>query len=432
MHIVAYGQTDVGRRRDHNEDACLVDRELGCYIVCDGVGGHAAGEVASQLAVKVVQETLQRHLPVIAAYRQEPAFEKRPQLLAIVEEAIHEACAQVYDLAATDPAKHGMSTTIAMLLTLGDAAVLGHVGDSRIYVVREQQVHQLTEDHSLLWEHIKAGKISRKDAALSPIANVITRSVGRQRSVQVDTLFVEFMEGDQFLLCSDGFHGVLKDDHEIVTLGLHYGPQEFVTACLNLANHRGGKDNITVILVRVHAEATATSEDDATVARKVEALRRLPLFQYCSYQELVKVLNIVHVRTYQPGQVILEEGTLGDDFFVLLSGKVHVLKKQQLLATLERGSHFGEMGLVDRAPRSATVRVAEPTKVMVIRRKDFYPMLKHEPHLTVKLLWCFLHSLNNRLRNTNTELLEARGGVSHLTQQVILPPTTDNELPWAQ
>jgi serine/threonine protein phosphatase PrpC/CRP-like cAMP-binding protein len=395
------------------------------------VGGHAAGEVASQLTVQVVREALQRHQPEINAYRQAPSIPQRSHLLQLVEEAIQEACAQVYDMAQQDPSKQGMSTTIALLLTLGEAAVITHVGDSRVYVIRERQVHQLTEDHSLLWTYVKSGKLSRRDAAESPLANHITRSVGRERSVQVDTLFVDCMAGDRFLLCSDGFYGYLKDDQELLTLALRYAPEDLATACIKLANRRGGKDNITVIVVQMESNTPNPIEEDTTVVRKVEALRRLPLFQYCTYQELAKILAIVHIRTYTPGQIILEEGTLGEDFFILLSGKVRVLKKGQILATfVERGTHFGEMGLLDRAPRSATVRAEEVTKVMVLRRQDFFPLLKQEPHLSVKLLWCFLHVLNNRLRHSNTELLEVRGALSTLTHDLSMPLLMGQELPW--
>ena len=430
MHIAAYGQTDVGRVREHNEDSYLLDRELGCYIVCDGVGGHAAGEVASQLTVQVVQAALRRQLPVIESYRQAPSFTKRTEILSLVEEAIQEACAAVYDMAQQDPAKQGMSTTIAFLLTLGEAVVIAHVGDSRVYVLRERQVHQLTEDHSLLWAYVKAGKMSREDAAESPLANHITRSVGRERSAHIDTLFVECMAGDQFLLCSDGFHGYVKDDQELVTLALRYGPEQLAAACVKLANRRGGKDNITVIVVQMEGSGQGSNEEETSVARKVEALRLLPLFRYCTYQELVKILAIVHIRTYTPGQIILAEDTVGDDFFILLAGKVRVTKKGQVLATLERGAHFGEMGLIDRAPRSATVRANEATKVMVIRRQDFYPMLKREPHMSVKLLWGFLHALNNRLRHSNAELLEVRGELSNLTHELTIPLAKREDSPW--
>lgn len=187
MRITASGQTDVGRQRHHNEDACLIDSDLGLYIVCDGMGGHAAGEIASQETVRLVQASIHRQRAVLSDYINAPTFEQRTQVLRLVEGAVQEACAHVYAMGQSDPTKKGMGTTIAMLLTLGEAAVIAHVGDSRIYLIRDHQAHQLTEDHSLVWHMLKTGKLTKEEAAYAPYANVITRSVGTKPTVQART-----------------------------------------------------------------------------------------------------------------------------------------------------------------------------------------------------------------------------------------------------
>ncbi|MBM3225893.1 MAG: serine/threonine-protein phosphatase [Candidatus Tectomicrobia bacterium] len=189
MRITASGRTDVGRQRDHNEDACLLDADLGLYIVCDGMGGHAAGEIASQETVRLVRDTIHRRKILIGEYQKSPTFEQRTQVLRLVEEAIQAACGHVYAMGQIDEAKKGMGTTIAMLLTLGEGAIIAHVGDSRVYLIRDQQAHQLTEDHSLVWHMLKTGRLTQEEAATWPYANVITRCVGSKPSVQVDTLF---------------------------------------------------------------------------------------------------------------------------------------------------------------------------------------------------------------------------------------------------
>lgn len=431
MNVVAYGHTDIGRQRDHNEDAMSIDSETGVYIVCDGVGGYAAGEVASQTTVGIVQEAIRRRRSLIDAYRKEPSFEQRVQMLHLVEEAIQEACMHLYTLAQEDPTKKGMSTTIAMLLILGEAAVIAHVGDSRVYVIREGQAHQLTEDHSLVWEQLKNGRITKQEADHSPFSNVITRSVGRQHSVQVDTLFIELMAGDQFVLCSDGFHEYLEDETELAQLSATHPVADLPSACVNFANRRGGKDNITVVVLQVASLPDGVVTSGVTVSRKVEALKRLPLFRYCNYQELVKILRIVRVRVYQSEQTIIAEETEGNDLFVVLSGQVLVLKKGQVLTTLGPGAHFGEMALIDRVPRSATIKADGQTRVMVIGREHFYALLKQEARLAVKLLWSFLHSLNARLRATSDELTEARGELSALSREINYPLFSDEDLPWS-
>jgi serine/threonine protein phosphatase PrpC len=253
MRITAAGQTDIGRQRDHNEDACLIDTDLGLYIVCDGMGGHAAGEIASQETIRLVQASIRRQRAVLSDYINAPTFEQRRQVLRLVEGAVQEACARVYAMGQSDPLKKGMGTTIAMLLTLGEAAVVAHVGDSRVYLIRDHQAHQLTEDHSLVWHMLKTGRLTREEAANSSYANVITRSVGTKPTVRVETLFVECMAYDRFLLCSDGFHSYLKCEEELAQMSAHLPLEGLVTTCIAMANASGGSDNVAVVAVQVDA-----------------------------------------------------------------------------------------------------------------------------------------------------------------------------------
>jgi serine/threonine protein phosphatase PrpC/CRP-like cAMP-binding protein len=423
MRITASGQTDIGRQRDHNEDAWLIDPDLGLYIVCDGMGGHAAGEIASQETVRLVQASIRRQRAVLSDYINSPTFEQRTQVLRLVEGAVQEACAHVYAMGQSDPLQKGMGTTIAMLLALGEAAVIAHAGDSRVYLIRDHQAHQLTADHSLVWHMLKSGRLTREEAAHWPYSNVITRSVGTKPTVQVDTLFVECMAHDRFLLCSDGFHNYLRCEEELAQMSAHLSLEDLVTACINMANEGGGSDNVTVVAVQVEAVRRTGGEAGVSVTRKVEALKRIRLFSLCDTHELVKVLNIVHVRSYEAGDVIIVEDTVGDDFFILVSGKVEVVRKGQLLNTLGPGAPFGETALLEQAKRSATVRALEPTKAMRIRGQDFYSMLEQEPTMAVKLLRSFVLAMHQRLRTTSADLIEARGALAALSQEILISPT---------
>jgi serine/threonine protein phosphatase PrpC len=424
MRITAAGRTDVGRQRDHNEDACLIDQDLGLYIVCDGMGGHAAGEIASQETVRFVQESLRRQRVVLSDYIKTPTFEQRTRVLRLVEWAVQEACAHVYTMGQSDPEKKGMGTTIAMLLTLGEAAVIAHAGDSRVYLIRDYQAHQLTEDHSLVWHMLKTGRLTKEEAAHWPYSNVITRCVGTKPTVQAETLFVECMAHDRFLLCSDGFHNYLQCEEDLVRMSARLPLEDLVRTCIVLANESGGSDNITVVAIQVDTVQRTGGEAGVSVTRKIEALKRIRLFRLCDAHELVKVLNIVHVRSYEPGDVIIAEDTVGDDFFILVSGKVEVVKKGQVLITLGPGAPFGETALLERATRSATVQALEPTKAMLIHGHDFYAMLEQEPAMAVKLLRSFVLAMHQRLRTTSAELIEARGALAALARKSSsLPPT---------
>ena len=246
----AHGKTDVGRKRQHNEDAMLVDGPLGLYIVADGMGGHAAGEVASARAVEVVRAHLTTNKSILKDLEKDPNQAARAAAASLVEVAVQRACADIYKLATTDASKRGMGTTFVCLAISGTKGVIGHVGDSRVYLVRNGQCHRLTEDHTLIAAQLRAGTITREQAATSQYRNVITRAVGIQESVQVDTLLVDLMPGDTYVLCSDGLHGYLNDE-EIIPLMQGTASADMPRRFVELANERGGKDNITAIQVEV-------------------------------------------------------------------------------------------------------------------------------------------------------------------------------------
>ncbi|MBX5484514.1 MAG: Stp1/IreP family PP2C-type Ser/Thr phosphatase [Myxococcaceae bacterium] len=402
----AFGLTDVGRKRQHNEDSMLVDTGLGLYIVADGMGGHAAGEVASARAAEVVKSVVLQHHHILKELGRDPNQQNRTAAAALVESAIQKACAEIYRMASADPTKRGMGTTFVCLAVGGNKGVIGHVGDSRVYLVRQGQCHRLTEDHTLVAAQLKAGTITREQAATSQYRNVITRAVGIQESVQVDTLLVDLVPGDTFLLCSDGLHGYLQDE-EVAPLTAAVPARELPKRFIDLANERGGKDNITAVVVTVQGDATVAQEA-AEAQSRMEALRKIPLFRHLTYKEQTAVLSIATTRTFPSGREIVIEGQPGEELFIVIRGRVAIEKNGVEIAELRAGGHFGEMGLIDNAPRSATVRATEPTRVMVISRPDLMNLMKRESILAVKMLWSFVQVLSDRLRATNAELSEAR------------------------
>jgi PPM family protein phosphatase len=403
----AFGLTDVGRKRQHNEDAMLVDNALGLFIVADGMGGHAAGEVASARSAEVVKAHLNTNKSILKDLAKEPTQANRQAAQSLVEVAVQRACADIYKMASADNTKRGMGTTFVCLVVAGARAIIGHVGDSRVYLVRSGQCHRLTEDHTLIAAQLKAGTITKDQAATSQYRNVITRAVGIQESVQVDTLIVDLIPGDTFMLCSDGLHGYLNDD-EVAPLVAAVARPELPRRFIDLANERGGKDNITAVVVQVLGDATTVSEETVEAQSRMEALKKIPLFRHLTYKEQTAVLSIATTRTFPQGREIVTEAQPGEELFVVIRGRVAIEKAGVEIAELRAGGHFGEMGLIDNAPRSATVRATEPTRVMVIARQDLMTLMKRESILAVKLLWSFVQVLSDRLRATNSELSEAR------------------------
>ncbi len=249
MKIAARGVTDVGQKRDHNEDSFLVDEALGLFVVADGMGGHAGGGTASLLAVQMIEATLheaRRTRPEIFGGSSDLATGPIREVLG---EAVDRACAAIHAAARQDVALAGMGTTVTAAVVDGSRAFLAHVGDSRCYLVRGDRIHQLSEDHSLVNEQLKAGAITPDEARTSRFKNIITRSVGFERDVQVDLLGVELRPGDHLVICCDGLSNLVADDEirrVVVGSSLDDAPRQLVA----LANERGGDDNITVIVVR--------------------------------------------------------------------------------------------------------------------------------------------------------------------------------------
>jgi PPM family protein phosphatase len=402
MRVDSWALTDVGRARKHNEDGWLIDDQLGLYAVADGMGGHAAGEIASAHALRVVQEEVVKKKPLLDSFTQHPTPELRAQILREIELAINVASSAIFHMAQRDKKRHGMGTTLSMMLVVGNKAFMAHVGDSRVYLSRARQVHQLSEDHSYLWEQVKKGNITLEEAKRSPFSNVITRAVGITETVQVDTLVFDVLPGDTYLLCSDGMHGYLEGDQELAEILSGEEGEELPRKLISLANARGGKDNITSLVLRLPGDATDPSA--AETIGKLDILRKIPLFRHLGYKELVKVLNHTTLRTVKPTEAVIEEGTEGDEFYIILSGEVEVSKGGRPLTVLGPGVHFGEMALVDHAARSATVRARESTRLMVLNRQSFYQLVRTEPVLSSKLLWSFVQVLSIRLRATNEAL----------------------------
>src|SRR4051812_10720388 len=367
------------------------------------MGGHAAGEVASAQAVKSIRAALAPCRPILERYAAQPSVAARESIASLMETAIQKACADVYDLSQADADRGGMGTTVVAMLVAGKNAVIGHVGDSRVYLYRKGRAHQLTEDHTIVQEQLKRGLITRAELATAENRNVITRAVGIQSSVPVDTLVADLMPGDLYLLCSDGLHGYLHDDELPALFGQER--DKLADLLVDLALQRGGRDNITAVALAVADEAADTA---AEVEGTADALRRIPLFRPMTYKELLAILGIARGRQFQKGDTIIKEGDPGDELFILFRGSVEVAKSGMVIAQLHAGGHFGEMGLVDQAPRSATVVAIEDTSAISVDRESLLRLMRKDPLIAVKLLWSFVQVLSERLRNTNDALADLR------------------------
>ncbi|HEX6644867.1 MAG TPA: Stp1/IreP family PP2C-type Ser/Thr phosphatase [Gemmatimonadales bacterium] len=251
MHFTCAARTDVGVVRSGNEDNYLMLSDRGIFIVADGMGGHAAGEVASEMAVRIIS----RELGSLRGQTDEQVGERLRQAIRAANEAIFGRTLAEHD-------KRGMGTTVTVLALLPHRYMIGQVGDSRAYLLRDGALLQLTKDHSYVQEQVDAGLLTPDQARVHPYSNVITRCVGAGMDVTPDIYFGNLQSGDLVLLASDGLTGMLEDEQLLKILQSEGGPQKWVDRMIAEANRRGGLDNITAIVVRIEA-AGATGEQPA-------------------------------------------------------------------------------------------------------------------------------------------------------------------------
>ena len=250
MMLSSFGGTDTGRSRPHNEDAFLALDAYSLYAVADGIGGYEGGEVASRMAI----ETLLEVVPDMLGQRgRTPPAEFSDQAhreLAILRYAVYVANRRIYDSGKGTPSLARMGTTLTALLILNGFAFLAHVGDSRAYCIRRGRLEQLTQDHSLVAEQIRAGTLRPEQARISSYRHVITRALGTEEQTHPDVASIAVQKDDIFLLCTDGLTEMVSDN-EIVGILSISEPRAVVKKLIDAANKAGGVDNITAVIVQV-------------------------------------------------------------------------------------------------------------------------------------------------------------------------------------
>ena len=278
MKLVAWGKTDTGRQRDHNEDSYVVDEALGLFGVADGMGGHQGGEIASRLAVDIlhrqisgargdmtgaavrIQDARRRRrsrltAPIDAAEQEADEAATDPLIEAFVPpattvmcDAARQAGTAIFEQSLAETHLRGMGTTLTAMLHFSGRMHLIHAGDSRAYLLRGGKLKQLTEDHTWIAEQVKSGAMTEQEAHESKFRHIITRSVGFERDVQVDVLGVSVQPGDCFLLCSDGMSNYIANQ-ELESIMTSSWFSHLPDILIAIANERGGDDNITTVAV---------------------------------------------------------------------------------------------------------------------------------------------------------------------------------------
>jgi serine/threonine protein phosphatase PrpC len=243
--------TDVGVVRDHNEDSAHIDGAREFFIVADGMGGHAAGEVASAMAVETVQQTIEGARPTIESFTKSPSDSGRREIVQLLQNAVLAAHQAVYQRGNRESDKQGMGTTLDVVLIAGHEAFVAHVGDSRTYLIRDGRAAQITTDHTVAEVLVIEGKLSIEEAQVSPLRTILVNAIGVSADVGVEMAHLQLRRGDRILLCSDGLHDYFVAEQEIADKLSEADPGRALGEMVEMAKERGGHDNITGVVINV-------------------------------------------------------------------------------------------------------------------------------------------------------------------------------------
>lgn len=382
MNWTVQAGTDVGRVREQNEDSYLVDDGLGLAIVADGMGGHACGEIASRMAVTLFRDALADARAVLEGY-DGCADRNATAVRAVLRDAMRRCSRAVFDEAERDPGKNGMGTTCSALVVAGETAFVAHVGDSRIYRIRDNRIVQVTRDHSLLEQLVSEGQLTATEAKSQAYAcyrSALARAVGVDADVEVDVIAVEALPGDTFVLASDGLTRYVHEEELAVEVAGADGAPE--RRLIEIANNRGGADNVTVVVVQL-AGAPVEETGPIRLDDKVRALRRGSVFGAMSYADILTILSLAHTRIVDAGSVVLSAPDCGDSVYAVLSGAVRVEIPATDPEEIGPGEAFGAFSLAGGAGR---VVAAQHTRLLELQHTDVVEIARKSPTVGDRLL----------------------------------------------
>ncbi len=399
---IAYGaSTDIGKKRANNEDSYLIDGAMKLFVVADGMGGHADGSTASALAIHTIRGVIQREFDLFDTLGESPSAHL--EVGKLLEFSVHAANDAIQAVARENPLKSGMGTTVVTLILHEGHGYLAYVGDSRVYLRRNGVVYQLTDDHSILNELLRQGRVTKENFANSPFArfkNALARAVGPEPMVDVDTLDFELAPGDTILMCSDGLYEY-TDEEELVALLADQDTKAASERLVALANDRGGKDNITALVVAVEGDAEGDSADNA-----LAVLRASALFEDLTSGQLMRLMAMSMPFALSDDQPLFDAFDEADGMYVLLEGEVTVSHDGEDLMVLERGAAVGALALCVGYTHPASARARGDVRVAFISRADFQARATKDPSLSLALLRRITVQAAHSLRSKTRILLE--------------------------
>lgn len=402
-------RTDVGRVRTNNEDNFQALPTRGLFVVCDGMGGHNAGEVASLLATQTVCEVLDKSAP------DQETFATSGGLLALLtlkknmQTALVRANNTIFAQGRYNAEQRGMGTTCTALQLLPHhKAVLGHVGDSRLYMLRNGNILQLTSDDTFVHELVRRGALTPKQAEDHPQGNVLSRAMGIIEDVPTQSWIFDTQALDTFFLCSDGIYNYFPHPEELAELMSGPDLETNLNAIINTALERGGSDNCTGILIRIPQPSEATAATTGINATSLDrSLARWPLFAALNDLERMRVLGLCEQIVAQANEVILSPQTPIDALFLVLQGRLQIGSQEPSQHMIAEGQAYGEQGMLLAMGYSAGIKALEPTHILKLSHQAYNMLLTQDPCLGAKLMYSALKVVGG------ARLLGAKNAMGH-------------------
>ncbi|GEM_PF-1567617 len=396
MDRATHAMSDAGSPDVPLTAAALRDPALGLVAVADAAWGVAPRQykvaaAAAQMALDLFRSDLQRHEELLGPTPSVPADQWKPRMDAALRQAVGRAAQELYALSRRQ--ERVMRVTLDAAVSTGHGTAIVHMGDGRIYLLRKGLIHQLTRDH--LRAHDRPFDHDDDDDLDTPLY-----FLGPQPHAKPETAFVEAGAGDRLLLLSAAFHPSVEP-RRLRSIADDTEPEGVTARLLAEAREAGTEGPVAACLLTIR---TAADEPSFEGPGRLATLARMPLFQWCTESELLIVAGRCRPVSLPTGSLVFREGDTGREFYLVVAGRVQVLKNSRAIATLGPGSTVGEMAMLDQPRRSATVQVSDDAELLVITRESFFHLLKGNPHLAVKILWNMTLRISAHLRATS-ELL---------------------------
>lgn len=403
MKANAWSRTDLGNVRDNNEDSFLVSLEHGVFVVADGVGGSSGGEIASGKLVEHI-ESVAPELAALASSGN-PMFDRdhRERVFSQLLKQVQDANKIIYEVGKEVDPMRPPATTCDVVVLSEQAAFIAHVGDSRVYLIRKNEIFRITEDHTFA-EQLRQERIGDADV-LERYRNVLTRSVGGRPQVDVDALFIDLQAGDFLLMCSDGLTDYLTGAELLEYANKELGPG-LIDTLVDVAKERGGKDNITAVLVEIEAVAATTIRDTASfdTLKQVDILGNIALFKGLGVRDLLKIMRVVYEVSLNDGDILEEPQGEGRCMYIVAEGSVDLMLDDTHIATFTKGEHFGEYALVGDEERQTQARCKGETLLLAVPARRFRSIVSEDPAVGNTLLWNLLEATTRQIRQLSGEI----------------------------